>query len=296
MTIQGRVFLVGCPRSGTTLLQCLLGANSRIASFPESQFYVSLFSDRPWAARLGIASRRARLSWQRFVEAIQRPELLGRLPRHALSVRQSSAAFVGVLDQLTLEQGKSVWLDKSPGHLLFAEQIESLVPGTKFIHLVRHGPDVVASLHDISLRYPAAEWGSKYRSLEVCIQRWVRDTRLSWAYAARPNHCLVRYEDLLADPTATLTRLCRFVGVAFEDAMLSDYRQVAGQVIQGNEAWSASTFEPLRFESGAKFHTVLDASQQRYVLEHIPPDLLSTAFISYQTPAPASRNSAAPSS
>ncbi|MGL6135938.1 MAG: sulfotransferase, partial [Planktothrix sp.] len=59
-----RLFLVGCPRSGTTLLQSLLAAHSQIASFPESQFFRCLLENRPpWRVKLRIPGRFAR---QRF--------------------------------------------------------------------------------------------------------------------------------------------------------------------------------------------------------------------------------------
>ncbi len=273
MAIEARVFLVGCPRSGTTLLQCLLGAHTRVAAFPETAFYTVLYPDRRWAARLGLASRRAHLPWQAFARAMQRPDLLGRLPRPAVWARQYSRAFVCALDQLTLEQDKTVWLEKSPGHLHVVETIQRLVPEAKFIHLVRHGPDVVASLYDIGVNYPNADWGRLFHSLDACIERWARDVALSQAYAGRPNHCLVRYEDLVAEPRAALAPLCALVGAPFEESMLSGYQQVAGQVIRPEETWKAATFKTIGGESGSKFHTLLNAEQQQYVLARLPAAL-----------------------
>ena len=264
---------MGCPRSGTTLLQCLLGAHSRIAAFPETAFYTVLYPDRRWAARLGLASPRARLAWLAFARALQRPDLASRLPRPALWARQYSRAFVGVLDGLAREQGKDVWLEKTPGHLYTVEIIQRLAPGAKFIHVLRHGPDVVASLYDLGLNYPQAEWGRKFRSLDVCLARWAQDVTLSQAYAGRPDHRLVRYEDVLADPRAALAPLCAFAGVPFEETMLSGYQQVAGRVIQPDETWKAGAFESIRAESGSKFRTLLDAEQQRYVLDRLPAAL-----------------------
>ena len=259
------------------MLQCLLAAHPRIASFPETSFYTVLYPDRPWAARLGLASRRARLPWQRLARLMQRPDLLGRLPRAAVWARQYSRAFVGALDQLTLEQGKDVWLEKSPGHLEYADRIARLVPGAKFVHILRHGPDVVASLYDIGRNYPNADWGRKYRSLDACLERWTRDVRLSRAYAGRRDHYLVRYEQVVAEPRATLAELCAFLGVTFAETMLSGYQQVAGQIIQPDETWKAANFQKIASDSGSKFHTLLATEQQQYVLAHLPQDLLSPA-------------------
>jgi hypothetical protein len=271
MPIQARVFLVGCPRSGTTLLQCLLGAHSRIAAFPETAFYTVLYPDRPWAARLGLASRRVQLAWNLFARAMPlSPELASRLPRWAVWARQCSGVFVSTLDELAREQGKDIWLEKSPGHLRVAETIQRLVPRAKFIHLLRDGPDVVASLYDIGANYANAEWGREFRSLDACIERWTRDARLSQSYAGRPDHCLVRYEDVVADAPAALAPVCAFVGVAFEAGMLSGYAQVADRVIRPNETWKAANFKTIGGERGSKFHTLLSAEQQAYVLARLP--------------------------
>ena len=107
---------------------------------------------------LGIASRRARPRWDQFLEEVGHGEMKYKLPRVAICTRQFSRALVEVLDTLTLSQGKEVWIEKTPGHLRFVDQIEKLVSGAKFVHMVRNGEDVVASLYDIGKRYPEL-WG-----------------------------------------------------------------------------------------------------------------------------------------
>jgi LPS sulfotransferase NodH len=251
--IQGRIFLVGCPRSGTTLLQCLLAANSHIESFVETHFFERLFSGRPLLSALGIASRRARPRLNQFLEEIGHPETQRQLPLFAVSVRQLSRAFVEILDTLTLDQGKAVWVEKTPGHLHFIDQIERLVEGAKFVHIVRNGADVVASLYDIRTRYPEM-WVAEYiRSIDDCIQKWIEDTRVSMMYSTRENHFLVRYEQMVADPRPVLVGLCEFIGVPFEERMLTDYSAVAKQVILESEPWKASAGQPIQNPGSRKF-------------------------------------------
>ncbi len=127
-SIHARGFLVGCPRSGTTLLQSLLAAHPRMTSFPESHFFTSLVPDQPQLCTRGIAARRARHRFQQFVTEIGRPELRRHLPGRAHRIRQHVKVFVNLLDSLTLERGKDRWVEKTPDHLHVVSVIEQYLP------------------------------------------------------------------------------------------------------------------------------------------------------------------------
>ena len=102
-SIQQRLFLVGCPRSGTTLLQSFLAAHSEIYSFPESHFFNWLFFPGSLRTRLGLASNEIESQMLKFLAKIQRPELEKHLPKYGLFAKQYVDSFVQILDQLTLE-------------------------------------------------------------------------------------------------------------------------------------------------------------------------------------------------
>jgi hypothetical protein len=142
-----RLFLVGCPRSGTTLLQSLVAAHPQVASFPESHFFTRIISSRPVLRHLGLASLRARPQFTLLLDLLGRPELRTCLPRLAVSPRQYARAFTTVLDTVAREQHKQAWLEKTPRHLEYIDDISALVSNAKFIHLIRNGADVVASLY-----------------------------------------------------------------------------------------------------------------------------------------------------
>ena len=267
--VRERIFLVGCPRSGTTLLQSVLSANSHIISFPESHFFEQLFSGRTLLFRLGIVSHNARKRWNEYLCEIERKELQSILPRHAIFTHQFSGALVQVFDTLTLEQGGSIWVEKTPGHLHYVESIENLIYGAKFVHILREGVDVVASLFDTANTYPEG-WGPGYRTIDQCIERWLMDIRFSKACLSRENHALVRYEDLIADPSSVVIDLCKFIDVPFEGQMLEDYRNAAEELILKNETWKSKTFQPIQAKGKSKFYEVFNRSQRDYILERIP--------------------------
>lgn len=262
--IEGRVFLVGCPRSGTTLLQSLLAAHSRIFSFPETHFFEYLFYEKKLLSFWGLANWRARSRWNRILDELEHPEMQAKLPKLSLFVRQFSRAYIDTLDTLALNQGKKIWLDKTPGNLRHIDQIDGLVRNARFIHILRDGADVVASLREVTGQYPDV-WGGEW-SIEKCVQRWQQDIKLSNMYSTRRNHVLIHYENLVAETKDVLKGLCEFIKVPFEEQMLLNYSTASKQIILKNEPWKSTTGQPIRSTHDTKFYKLFDEEQRQYIL------------------------------
>lgn len=263
-----RLFLVGCPRSGTTLLQSLLAAHSQIASFPESHFFRYLLGNRStWRTKLRIPSPLARQRFDEFLTEVGHPELKKYLPKTSVFTRQYVKEFIRVLDELTQQQGKNLWLEKTPGNLYYISYIEKRVPGAKFIHLVRNGADVVTSLYDVTHQYPE-EWRGAW-DLDRCIRQWIKDVRLSLNHLHKPNHILIQYEQLIDNQPLVLAELCNFIGVDYEPTMLEDYQKVAKNVILPSESWKVSVQQGIYNTSGKKFNQLFNEDQKEYILQEL---------------------------
>ncbi|MEL6494923.1 MAG: sulfotransferase [Cyanobacteria bacterium J06623_7] len=265
--IKGRFFLVGCPRSGTTLLQSLIVAHSQITSFPESKFFQKIVADRYIYRRFNLAPIKARRIFNRFFEDIEQPQFKSSLPQPAIFIPQYVESFIKALDSIALERGKSYWLEKTPEHLRRINAIEKLVEAPKFIHIVRNGTDVVASLYEMTQKYPAI-WGEP-RTLDQYVTRWRNDIAITSQHQHKPNHLVIRYENLLADPNATLQQLCSFLGVDREPSMLQNRVKVTGNLIRQREHWKQLVNEQIRQPNFAKFYQIFDESQQEYILNSI---------------------------
>ncbi|MCT7972264.1 sulfotransferase family protein [Laspinema olomoucense] len=267
--IKGRIFLVGCPRSGTTLLQSMIAAHPKIASFPESHFFEHLNGAWPWGPVLGLASRRAQSQLEKFLKVIDHQNKERLIPQNALFSQPYASAFIQVLDQVTEEQDKSLWLEKTPQHLHQIETIEKFVKDAKFIHLIRNGADVVSSLYEASRKHSEKTWGGPW-SIDQCIQTWVKDVEVSLWYKDKSNHTLVRYEHLVDAPESILIKLSEFMGVEFDQKMLQDYGEAAKQVVREHEwAWKAAASEPIRNANGEKFAKLFDAQEREYILQKV---------------------------
>lgn len=194
-----RLFIVGCPRSGTTLLQCLLAAHSQMISFPESHLHYDF--DR-------AGDRLAQ-----FDRIAQQKQLAG-------------------------------WIEKTPRHLHFIEELKALCPSIKFIHSIRDVRANVASLYGIERHY-GASWGYQPKTIKECFQRWQNDYQISQAYSTHPHHKLVKYEELVEEPSEILENICQYVGLEFEPEMLVKYPDILP--IVGQEApWKISLKEPIK--------------------------------------------------
>ncbi len=267
--IKERLFLVGCPRSGTTLLQSLLAAHSEVASFPESHFFAVNGKSQLayFCMLLGIVSSEMRERLNEFLLEVERPDMKLRLSKSAFLLRPYTAAFVNILDQLALDQGKTHWLEKTPGHLHYIKQLERYVKGAKFIHILRNGADVVASMYEYTNKDPQA-WGGKY-SIDQCIERWNGDIKRSQKQLGKKNHALVRYEDLVAQPEPVLSQLCDFIGLPFEATMLTEYPAVADHLILPHETWKHQVKQNIHNTNGSKFKRVFNPKQQDYILQNL---------------------------
>jgi hypothetical protein len=262
------IFVVGCPRSGTTLLQSLLAAHPQILSFPESKFFhylVPLYEPRRRA--WGLVSRQFKPRLNKFFqEDLGRSELLLGWPKLPLQ-QQYTRKFIQILDQLTQEQGKTIWVEKTPEHIYYVDDIVKLVPHSRFIHIIRNGADVIASLYQVTREHPRL-WKGAW-SLEFCIERWIQAIEISRRYLHQPRHCMVRYEQLVENPALELPKLCQFMGVDFQQRMLKDYQVAAQQVTLAVEPWKAAATKPIAKAKSEKFYQVFDATQREYILQRV---------------------------
>ena len=100
MKIKKRIFIVGCPRSGTTLLQSLLAAHPLICSFPETHFFPNTVGSS-WRKYLKLASPVAHQKLYAFLDKIGQKDMQNFVPVHGLLLKNYVTAFVKILDELT---------------------------------------------------------------------------------------------------------------------------------------------------------------------------------------------------
>lgn len=205
------VFVLGCARSGTTLLYSMLLAAGGFAVYRKETHFYDLLPRFPDLTTDG--------SRQRFMKEFLRG-YLGKLPgmevepfaRAALEQCTNSADFLPrFMDGIARDQRAERWIEATPAHLLHMDEIKTAVPDALFVHVIRDGRDCAMS--NASQGWIATLPWDKSRTLGVAALYWEWMLRRGRAFgSANPDRYLeVRFEDLMADPRATLARIGRFI-------------------------------------------------------------------------------------
>lgn len=254
-----RIFLVGCPRSGTTILQSLLAAHPKITSFPETKFFHYLCRFR---------SQLPDRLYKFFHSDICRPDLYDSSEIYwRTSASDRVKWFVGVLDRLAIEENNKVWLEKTPEHVYFIQEILQYLPDAKFIHIVRNPLDVVASLRRAT-QDPLSNnlWGGRQWTLDFCIERWKSSASIARSFSNAPQHLIIRYEDLVRDKIKILSQCCYFIDVSYDAEMLRNYRAKALELGQGLP-WHEGIDREVEPAIAPKYKDFFDADEIGYILE-----------------------------
>ena len=221
------VMIVGCGRSGNTLLRSMLVAGGEIGIPPESYVCPSL-------ARRFARWRFAK--WQFVARQVVRSfegsdfgftnEILGGIEAEAIRLPNPSLAAALNLVYVTYCNLNGLagrrWGDKTPLNILDIRVIEDIFPAAQYVHIVRDPRAVALSIVE------AARTSSRIRekTLSAAAERWnksVRNARALEKRIGRGRFHEVKYEALVQNPEAELSRLCRFLGLQFKPEMLSFY-------------------------------------------------------------------------
>ena len=270
--IRHQIFVVGVPRSGTTLVQSLLAAHSELTSFTESHFFSRCFKPLPvwpWA----ILRRDPGPRLREFVLENPDEEDGSAAPTSELEVpagsllpfktRDVARRFLTRLNTMAMFRGYSSWIEKTPRHLRYIPFLERLSVRCRFVHVIREGLEVVASLHTAS-----QSWEHPY-DLRTCVARWNADVGFSLRRVGRSKDHFVVYEQLTSDPEATLQRLFAGLELDWQPEILDRYD--SSRLVTREETWKAGVDRGVR-RSGTS-RKVLNKEQRDRVRKALRHDL-----------------------
>jgi Sulfotransferase family len=192
VTATAPIFVVGCHRSGTTLLRLLLDSHPNISCGPETGFltdFARITRDPMWPhlQQYGFPKE----YWHRKVAEL----------------------FDSFQSDYARGRGKVRWAEKTPNYALHLDYINELFPTCQVIHIIRDGRDVVASHLD--------RWG--YLSAVKATRKWplyIDRTRRAGARLPAHRYQEIRYEDLVDDTEAIMRKLLDFLGEPWDEGVL----------------------------------------------------------------------------
>lgn len=210
------VFIGGCDRSGTTFMGALLGAHSQCVTTPESQFIIETFqhfdsyeNDLSWCINRITNNWRYKI-WDLHVNYDNYDDLGDRVDYSELIL-----FIVWEYSKKISKQSPKIWIDHTPWNTRYALTLHELFPQSKFIHLVRDGRAIAASISQLD--WPIVSINRRARF-------WLE--RLSFGLAAEKyfgpdNYLSIRFEDLVLEPENTLIKICQFLNIEFQPSLLS---------------------------------------------------------------------------
>jgi sulfotransferase family protein len=243
------VFIVGCPRSGTTLLRHMVDAHPQIAITPEAHWIPLWFEEGTGLTSGGMIT----------------PELIARLldhPKFALfrldreevialagdGHSMSYAALVTAIHDLYGKiRSKAIVGNKTPDSARRMQTLHALWPEARFVHLIRDGRDVALSLMAwprVTQKRPGTLPTWEEDPVSTAALWWelnVRRGRQDGKLLASGLYYELRYESLIANPGEECANLCAFLGLPYDDAMLRFYENRPRKRLSARSDWQPIT-------------------------------------------------------
>jgi tetratricopeptide (TPR) repeat protein len=206
------VFIVGMPRSGTTLVEQMIASHPDVFGAGELKTIGRLLHGVKLGSLTLLTSRQNGIHGDTIVPGA--------------TLRARGDAYLAALQRLSPEKTRVI--DKMPGNFQWVGLIAAMLPEARFIHCRRHPLDSCLSQYrlyfgsEVPHSYDLRDLGRAYRAYHDIMKHWVM--------MVSPQRLLaIRYEDLVSEFEPRARELVAFCGLTWNDACLhytSSPRQV----------------------------------------------------------------------
>lgn len=265
-------FIIGSPRSGTTLLRLMLASHPDLLVAPECGFaiwfaekyqhlnlkdpaIVEQFADDVYRSKKfdtwGISSEELRIFLQAS-EATSYSDLVA-------SVYACYGSRIG--------KNYKRWGDKNNFYLNHIAQLADLYPEARFIHIVRDGRDVACSYRELSKRTFKSEYAPNLSSdVETIAQEWKRNIKTvqnAFSELSSEQRVEIRFDDLVLNTEEYLRKLCEFIEVEYSPLMLNYHDINATQQLEPVKTmeWKVKTLCPPQSDTVSRYLYDLSAEE-----------------------------------
>ena len=216
-------FIVGRPRSGTTLLRMLFDANSEVVIPPECQFIINLYpkygKTKVWNdSIINKFCDDLQQQWLFKTWNINQDKLKNNILKHSRQISYNEICKIVYLNYKSIFQKDEIKFfgDKNPGYTIYTKQLTKIFPNSKFIHIIRDYRDHFVSIKNVDFELP---------NISLVVYKWrlyVKQFRKMMKKYPE-NYVEVLYEDLVRNPENEMKKLCAFTGVSFSSEIFDFY-------------------------------------------------------------------------
>jgi hypothetical protein len=263
-----KVFIIGNPRSGTSLFRLMLNAHPQIISPPECGFLHWWFAKYKDWNELSNTSNQIDV----FINDLKSSKKIEdwnldfeKLKKKIIDLKPKNYAHLGEIVYLLFAEQKGkkplIIADKNNYYIKHTSELNEIWPTAKYILLVRDGRDVACSYLNIEKLVTNSPYKPILSNdISTIAREWVENNQKSIDFINTLNSdrsIVVRYEDVVANPELFLTKVCHFLGVDFNEEMLTYY--IKNKELQDEPSstldWKMKTLESLDKSNIGKYNT-----------------------------------------
>jgi hypothetical protein len=277
------LFIIGNPRSGTSLLRLMLTCHDDICIAPECHFFLwleekySLWDENGDLKQylIDLAASKKFETWEIDMAALEK-YILQKRPRNYSELTECVYVFYAI------KMGKEnikFWGDKNK---LWKEKLPKVLhyfPNTRYIHLVRDGRDVACSFLELNNKKFTSKYAPKLPGkIEDIAIRWGNNIiRINKFFETlNPGNFIeIKYEELVLNFKETVTRALAFLNLQF-DPKIENYYIINSELkLEPDEimAWKTKLNTKPDALNINKYRTILTAEQIKTFNEICAPEL-----------------------
>jgi hypothetical protein len=244
------VFIVGSPRSGTTLIQGILCNTGKYFPMPETHFFSQVAYGLP---EKGLSNKN-RIKIQRILAQKSRIDI----DRGSLSnLNTQKEIFEYVVGKFNTDN-RIDFLEKTPRHVFFYSKIMNYYPGAKFICMIREPKNVISSQLTNSPKQNKSviRLSLLYNKIAAAILE----------IQSKSNVSIVKYEDLTFEPQQILEKICNFLNITFYPKILDDV-SAPFEIVSEHEFWKEKniSLKTIQKSNADKWRNTLTGGQANII-------------------------------
>lgn len=270
---KGPIFIVGAPRSGTTLLTSYLASHENIVSGPETQFFNKIglgsaklnkaLTEKDWPnLATNLIASRLYLSGQNVLALYGKTEaeVHAYLSERTPSLKSMLEAIIARDDCQKTQR----WLEKTPNHINHIDSIFNSFPNANIIVMHRDFRDSACSMRKLP-------WSSEsVLQNAALIANWFSNIE---EFKTNSRVYFQSYERLVSDPSTELKKIFQFIGERYNVELLN--RQGASAVTTDAEPWKQDVYGRVDTSNISKWKNTLKG-ELLFHTENVLEDVLQT--------------------
>jgi len=251
------VFVLGCPRSGTTVLYHMLLSAGGFAVYRSESNVFNLLTPRFGGMRSVQDRKRLMHAWLNSVLfQVSGLDASGITARVMEKCRSGGDFLRIVMETVAQNQGVDRWADCTPEHLLYMREIKRQIPDALFIHIIRDGRDVALSYLKQGWSYPLPWDRNESLGVAGLYWQWIVGRGREAGKDLGADYQEVRFEELVTHPEKTLARLGEFIEHDLDYETIQ--RAGIGSVSEPNSSFGA---EAGRFDPVERWRTKMSSTE-----------------------------------